>query len=93
MGRYLARRLIYMVITIFAISVVSFIIIQLPPGDFLTNLIYNLERAGTTLAEERLEILKREFGLDLPLYRQYLKWISKIIFEGDFDVPFNIRRR
>ena len=88
MGRYLARRLIYMVITIFAISVVSFIIIQLPPGDFLTNLIYNLERAGTTLAEERLEILKREFGLDLPLYRQYLKWISKIIFEGDFGRSF-----
>ena len=56
---YFLRRLIYMVITVAAVSVVAFIIIQLPPGDYLTSHIMQLEEEGTVVSESEIASLER----------------------------------
>jgi len=66
---------------------VAFIIIQLPPGDFLTSYVTTLRASGFTVDETTLDSLKRQYGLDLPVYRQYLKWIWNML-HGDFGRSF-----
>jgi peptide/nickel transport system permease protein len=61
----------------------SFIIIQLPPGDFLTSYIANLAQQGDTVSEQQVQIMRETYGLDKPVYIQYLKWIRGAIV-GDF---------
>jgi len=68
-------------------SVVSFIIIQLPPGDYLTSYIVQLESSGTKVSEEQVASLKKRYGLDVPIYLQYFKWIWKML-HGDFGMSF-----
>lgn len=80
---YIVRRFVYMVISLMVMSVVVFVIIQLPPGDFLTTYIAELESSGRTIDEAEIAALKRQYGLDRPLYRQYLKWTWGIL-HGDF---------
>lgn len=88
MANFILRRAIYMLIVICFISVVSFIIVQLPPGDFLTTRISILRESGADISMEKIEALKAAYGLDKPAYVQYFKWISGIIFKGDFGWSF-----
>ena len=83
MAQFIIRRLIIAVITIWVISVMSFVIIQLPPGDFLTSYVAALAEQGQTIPEEQVEGLRRQYGLDQPVYIQYLKWLNGVI-RGDF---------
>jgi len=85
---YIIRRVIYIIITLWVVSVVSFILIQLPPGDYLNSRIMQLEEAGTEVSEAQLAALRKQYGLDLPIYLQYFKWISDIILHGDFGISF-----
>jgi len=85
---YILRRLLYMVPTLILISILSFVIIQLPPGDYLTNYVANLQQTGDAVLEETLAALKREYGLDRPMVVQYLVWVKKIILQGDFGRSF-----
>jgi peptide/nickel transport system permease protein len=64
-----------MIILLAIMSIVKFVIIQLPPGDYLTTMIIALERQGQVVSEQQIEVLKQSYGLDMPLYRQYFKWI------------------
>lgn len=80
----IAKRVLYMIPTLVIISVVSFVIIQLPPGDYLTSLISSLAATGEMVDEEELIVLTRRYGLDQPIYVQYFKWISGILLHGDF---------
>jgi peptide/nickel transport system permease protein len=66
------------------ISIVSFILIQLPPGDFLTSYAATLAQQGNEVDNAQLVALKEHYGLDQPVYVQYWKWISHIVFHGDF---------
>lgn len=91
MLNYIVRRLLYMIPTLFFISVVAFIIIQLPPGDWLTTLMADLE-AGEEIAQEELRYLTERYGLDQPIYVQYWKWISGIVLRGDFGQSFEWNR-
>jgi peptide/nickel transport system permease protein len=84
---YIIRRLIYMVILLMVLSVVAFIIIQLPAGDFLTHMLIQLERQNVERAEELIEGLRARYGLDLPVWAQYFKWMGNI-FQGDFGRSF-----
>lgn len=84
---YIIRRILLMIPTLVAISIISFIIIQLPPGDFLTTYVAQLSASGETVDQAELEALKERFGLDEPLYKQYLKWASNFI-HGDFGHSF-----
>jgi peptide/nickel transport system permease protein len=76
-----------MIPTLVAISIISFVIIQLPPGDFLTTYVAQLSASGETVDQAELEALKTRFGLDEPLYMQYLKWAWNFI-HGDFGHSF-----
>ncbi len=80
-----------MIPTMFAVSIVAFIIIQLPPGDYLTSYLANLSAAGETVEQEVLDALNERFGLDQPIYVQYAKWIGNIITKGDFGQSFEWR--
>src|SRR4029434_7698110 len=66
MLKYIIRRVMVMVPTLLAISAIVFIIIKLPPGDYLTTLIAELTAQGETGALQRVEELRREYGLDQP---------------------------
>jgi len=76
-----------MIILLLAITVVAFTIIQLPPGDFLSTYIMELKSRGTEVGEAELASLRKRYGLDLPIYLQYFKWMRKM-FKGDFGKSF-----
>lgn len=84
---YTIRRLIYMVILLVMISVVAFIIIQLPPGDYVSSYIARLKASGQSVGEEQAEALRRQYGLDSPVYFQYFKWTWRLL-HGDFGIAF-----
>lgn len=83
MVQYIIHRFFLMIITLFAVSIVSFVIIELPPGDYLDAYAATLAASGDSVDEADLASLKRRFGLDLPIHRRYLKWIWDIL-HGDF---------
>jgi peptide/nickel transport system permease protein len=89
MRAYIARRLLYMIPTLIAISIVSFILIQLPPGDFVTSLAAQMSQMGDTIDPNTLALLRKQYGLDEPIWVQYWIWISNILFEGDFGRSFD----
>jgi peptide/nickel transport system permease protein len=76
---YIIRRVILLIPLLLVLSIVSFIIIQLPPGDFLTTYIMGLERQGFEIREEEIANLKRLYGLDRPMYVQYFIWMKNLL--------------
>lgn len=86
---YTLKRIVFMVPTLIAISIVTFIIIQLPPGDFVTSLAAQMSQQGDTIDASTLALLRKQYGLDEPIWVQYWIWISKIIFAGDFGRSFD----
>ena len=85
---YIVRRVLLMIPTLFAISLISFGIIQLPPGDFLTSYVATLREQGEDVDESIIEGLRERYGLGQPFYVQYWKWISGIIFRNDWGQSF-----
>jgi len=83
---YIVHRLLIMVPTLLGISLLTFIIIQLPPGDYLTTYIAELEAQGETAAE-KVEQLRIEYGLDQPMWKQYLVWLGGLL-QGDMGYSF-----
>jgi len=81
---YILKRILYMVPTLIVISIISFVIIQLPPGDFLTSYVAQLRMEGEDVDAEEIAALKQRYGLGQPVYVQYWKWISGILFRGDW---------
>jgi peptide/nickel transport system permease protein len=79
MVAYVARRLFLAMVTCWAISVLSFVIIQLPPGDYITTYIAQLSADGTVVSAAEADNLRRQYGLDQPIYIQYLKWIGQVL--------------
>lgn len=88
MIEYIIRRIFYMIPTVVAVSIVAFIVIQLPPGDFLTVLVAEMAAQGEAIDQGVLIALKERYGLGQPLYEQYWKWISGIVLRGDFGQSF-----
>jgi peptide/nickel transport system permease protein len=92
MGAYILRRLLYMIPTVIVISMISFAIIQLPPGDYLTSLIAQLASSGESMEGAQVAALRERYGLDQPMWFQYWKWISNIVLHGDFGMSFEWNR-
>ncbi len=92
MAKFILRRIFYLIPTLFVISVISFVIIQLPPGDFLTSYVATLRQQGEDIDAEALRALREQYGLGQPVYVQYFKWITGIVTEGDFGLSFEWRR-
>ncbi|NEE00385.1 ABC transporter permease [Phytoactinopolyspora halotolerans] len=89
---YIARRVLMMIPTLFLISLASFFIIQLPPGDFLSTYAAGMSAQNAEVAQETLEALEQRYGLDQPFYVQYWYWISNIVCCGDFGQSFEWNR-
>ena len=84
---YIIRRFFYMIILLWIASIVAFILIQLPPGDYLTIYIHSLRATGQIIGEAEILALEKQYGLDLPLHLQYFKWIWGML-HGDFGRSF-----
>ena len=76
MTRYVLKRLILLPALLFLFSVTVFAIVQAPPGDFLTTYVATLASSGSSINAEQVEALRREYGLDRPVWIQYLRWIE-----------------
>jgi peptide/nickel transport system permease protein len=92
MLQFLLRRSLLMIPTLFAVSVVTFAIIQLPAGDYVTAYTANLATSGETLDQQVLDTLRERYGFDEPVYVQYYKWMKGIVLRGDFGQSFEWNR-
>jgi peptide/nickel transport system permease protein len=82
-----------MIFTVWVISVIAFVVIQLPPGDFVTTMVSEMMAGGRQEISPEYEIAMREmYGLNQPMYVQYLKWMRNILFKGDFGYSYIYRR-
>jgi peptide/nickel transport system permease protein len=82
---YIARRAALAVVTLLAISILSFAIIQLPPGDFGTTYIASMSAGGASVSEGDIQAVRQQYGLDQPMTVQYLRWMGQI-FRGNFGM-------
>ena len=82
---YIVRRLLLAVLTSWAISVLAFVIIQLPPGDYVTAYIAQMTSSGTTVSQELADTLREQYGLNKPIWVQYLRWMG-LVLRGDFGM-------
>lgn len=91
MKAYILQRILYMFIILFLASIVAFTIIQLPPGDFLSSYVMQLEISGTQVSEAEILGLRKQYNLDVPIYLQYFKWMGKLL-HGDLGMSFEWNR-
>ncbi len=89
---FFLRRVIYAIIALWAVSVISFVIINLPAGDFVTTYIATQLATGNLVLEDEAESLREFYGLNDPVYVQYAKWITRILrgelgFSFEFNAP------
>ena len=84
---YLVRRILTMIPTLFIISVLVFVIIQLPPGDYLESYIAELQSQGESVNEEKIQYLRKEYGLDKSMPEQYWTWVTGML-QGNFGYSF-----
>ncbi|MYB35376.1 MAG: ABC transporter permease [Gammaproteobacteria bacterium] len=84
---YILKRLFFMIPTLFVISILVFVIIQLPPGDYLETYIAELQSQGESVDPDRIRFLRAEYGLDKPIYEQYFVWASGMLV-GDYGYSF-----
>ncbi len=91
MLRYIFRRLLSVIPVLLIVSVLSFIIIQLPPGDFVTSRIMELELQGTKTSEAQAAMLRQQYGLDRPPIERYFKWMGGLL-RGDLGKSFMYNR-
>lgn len=90
MAKYILKRLLYVFPTMFIISILVFITIQLPPGDYVTQMIESMrnQTGGATWSPEFEAAMRERYGLNEPMPVQYGKWIGNIVLHGDFGYSF-----
>lgn len=87
MLQYIIKRMLLMIPTLLVISALIFVIIQLPPGDYLETQIAELQSQGESVDMQKIEFLRKQYGLDKPVYLQYLHWVWGML-HGDFGYSF-----
>jgi len=86
---FFLRRFVSMIVTLFFVSVVVFIIIELPPGDYADRYAFRkITSSGGRVTESDMDSLRKQFGLDQPPVLRYINWISDIVLRGDFGQSF-----
>jgi peptide/nickel transport system permease protein len=88
MKSYIARRFCYMLLLLLFGSMVSFLVITLPPGDYVSYYVDRISMNGASVSEEDLAGLRAFYGLDQPWYVQYFKWLTRFL-QGDLGRSFN----
>ncbi len=91
MLNFIVRRLIYMIVTLFFIAIISFVLIELPPGSYLETEILRLRSQGGNIPEAQIRELEARYGVRDPLYVKFGKWFSGVL-TGDFGESFQYRR-
>jgi peptide/nickel transport system permease protein len=89
--RYIAQRLLLLPLLLLVYSFVIFVIIQAPPGDFLTAYVATLSASGTSINAETLQALRHQYGLDQPFIVQYLYWLQNLL-HGDLGLSLEYQR-
>lgn len=88
MKTYLLKRLVYTIFLLIAVSIFSFVLIDLPPGDYLTSYIASLrDQRGTDIDQAEIDALRRQYGLDQPIPVRYWRWITNVM-KGDWGRSF-----
>jgi len=91
MAGWLIRRTLFAFATLWAISMLSFVVIQIPPGDYVTSYIAQLQSQGTIFTEHEAQALRDLYGLDQPVILQYFRWLG-LMAQGNFGVSFEFNR-
>ncbi|MCG8560021.1 MAG: ABC transporter permease [Hyphomicrobiales bacterium] len=87
---YIVRRLLLMIPTLLVISAIVFLIIELPPGDYLESYVAELESRGETVDEGEIQFLREQYGFGEPVLKRYFGWIAGMV-QGDFGYSFEYR--
>src|SRR4029079_18943161 len=88
---YIGRRAILAIFTVWAISVLSFAIIQLPPGDYVSSYIAQMASMGSVVSDEEAQELRIQYGLTQPHHAQYIKWMKQVVV-GNFVMSMEWKR-
>ncbi len=89
---YIIRRIGLMIPTLLIISMITFVVIQLPPGDFLTSYVMSLRSMGEDIQEEAIQAMRDRYGLGEPIYMQYGKWMWGILTRGDWGQSMEFQK-
>jgi peptide/nickel transport system permease protein len=92
MLQYILRRILLVIPVVFFISVIVFYIIQLPPGDYVSNYSAKMSVGGDVMSQEDMDNMRAYLGLDRPVYQQYFVWMKSILLHGDFGFSFNYNK-
>jgi peptide/nickel transport system permease protein len=92
MSQYILKRLLLLPILLVIFSIFAFVIIQAPPGDYITTYIADLAASGSAIEKAQIDVLRERYGLDQPMYVQYLKWMQRLVtgdlgFSLDWQKP------
>ncbi|MTH77846.1 ABC transporter permease [Paracoccus aestuariivivens] len=88
MLRFIAKRVLWMIPSLFGVSFLAFVLIQLPPGDYVTTYVATLASSNEIVDQNAAAQLRERFGLDQPMIVQYAKWVWGIVTRGDFGLSF-----
>jgi peptide/nickel transport system permease protein len=88
---YLIRRLFLAVLTVWAVSVLAYVVIELPPGDYITSYIAQMSSSGSGVSEQEAQALRQQYGLDQPVYVQYLRWMG-LVLQGNYGMALEYGR-
>ncbi len=88
MAQYILKRILFMIPTVFVISILTFIIIQLPPGDYVSTMVANAASQGQNMDQSEIQALRQRYGLGDPIHIQYLKWIGGFL-RGDLGYSYS----
>ena len=91
MLQYILKRLLLLPLLLLIFSIISFVLIQAPPGDFLTSYIAELAASGSSMDRAQIDALRSLYGLDQPMHIQYFKWISRLLV-GELGVSLDWQR-
>lgn len=91
MLQYIIKRLLLLPLLLFIFSIIAFILIQAPPGDFLTSYIAELAASGSSMDRAQIDALRTLYGLDQPMIIQYFKWLGRLL-TGDLGVSLDWQR-
>src|SRR5471032_2343812 len=87
MLNFVVRRLLIMIPTLLVISLIIFVIIKLPPGDYFSTYIAELQSQGEAVDLQKIAFLKAQYGFDKPVWEQYLYWVGGLL-QGDLGYSF-----
>ncbi len=90
---FILRRMLFVIPLLFLISLISFIVIEAPPGDYLTSMMIEMQQQFGPAAARQVDILRQAYGLDQPVYVRYYRWMKNILLYGEFGYSFAEGRR